>query len=265
MLVNPYYVLPGVDQSNLLLDNYLASAAYSTRLVRRSWTGAALQMSDGTNHADIGFIEDELDVFAYDAAYASGKTKVRTIYDQSGNSLDLQQTDFAKMATLVIDGTYSHRPAFVFSGANDIYYEAPSSSKLDNLFAGGGYILGSLFVQDGGVGGQGGILSKGANTLLRFLNPSKLRLQRGFSTTAGQWDAAIPLNTWQSFEAEYNSDSAANNALLTVNDTTVTETTTGAVGSVSSDAASVFRFGAKSDGAGATFKCNELFLFQDVP
>tara|TARA_S200002703_G_scaffold37901_1_gene33183 strand:- start:1809 stop:5042 length:3234 start_codon:yes stop_codon:yes gene_type:complete len=135
------FVISYEEVSNRLLDIYAGSqAAYSLRLLRAGYTGAAVQVrrSDNTTQ-DIGFSGVDLDTSALATFCGAGDGFVRTWYDQSGNSRNAVQYNTAAQpkiynsgSTILING----RPAVEFDGNNDVLLStafAPNPNGAYNL------------------------------------------------------------------------------------------------------------------------------------
>jgi len=84
----------GEEETTLLLDDFApAHVALSLRKLRTDYTGSAIEVFNGTDFADIGFVSDELDTTALAAHCGSNDGFVSTWYDQSGNGNNLLQTN----------------------------------------------------------------------------------------------------------------------------------------------------------------------------
>jgi hypothetical protein len=112
-------------QNTPLLDTYSgAAAAYSLRLLDSTYTGALINVWNGTSYADIyPNVFGELDTVALAAHCGSNNGFIRTWYDQSGNSNDAAQTTTADMPK-IYDGTTgvvteNGKPTVQFDGATD--------------------------------------------------------------------------------------------------------------------------------------------------
>tara|TARA_R100001510_G_scaffold25588_1_gene22488 strand:+ start:245 stop:1105 length:861 start_codon:yes stop_codon:yes gene_type:complete len=109
------------------LDTYTgAKAAYSLRKLRTAYTGAAIEVRrDSDNTAqDIGFdTNGDLDTAAIGTFVGSGNNGyVRTLYDQSGNANDAQNTNTGQQP-LIYNGTavvtVGGKAAMQFDGTDD--------------------------------------------------------------------------------------------------------------------------------------------------
>jgi hypothetical protein len=93
-------------QNTPLLDTYSgAAAAYSLRLLDSTYTGALVEVYNGSSYADIyPNVFGELDTVALAAHCGSNDGFVSVWYDQSGNSNDAAQATTANMPK-IYDGT----------------------------------------------------------------------------------------------------------------------------------------------------------------
>jgi len=112
-------------QNTPLLDTYSgAAAAYSLRLLDSTYTGALVEVYNGSSYADIGAnVFGELDTVALAAHCGSNDGFVSVWYDQSGNSNDAAQTTTANMPK-IYDGTTGvvtegTKPAMTFDLADN--------------------------------------------------------------------------------------------------------------------------------------------------
>jgi len=107
-----------------------AARGYSVRRLRAAYAGSALRVrrSSDDTESDVGFIAGgDLDATALLSFCGAGDGYVVTIYDQSGNGLDLTQPITTKQAKLVTTGvlhTLNGRPVLLFDGVDDIYTDA---------------------------------------------------------------------------------------------------------------------------------------------
>jgi hypothetical protein len=104
-LINPY----AYASTQLLLDDVpSAYAAHSvSRKLRTAYSGNCLEVrrsSDNTTQ-DIGFVNNILDTAALMAFTGTSSAFVRTLYDQSGNGRDVQQTTNGNQPQIVSSGT----------------------------------------------------------------------------------------------------------------------------------------------------------------
>lgn len=107
----------------LLLDTYLAAAAYSLRKLRTAYTGSAIRVrrsSDNTEQ-DIGFVGNDLDTASLLSFVGAGSGFVTTWYDQQG-SFNVTQAGSTGQPRIVNAGTLETKggiPAVKFDGSND--------------------------------------------------------------------------------------------------------------------------------------------------
>ena len=118
------FVISYEEVSNRLLDIYAGSqAAYSLRLLRAGYTGAAVQVrrsSDNTTQ-DIGFSGVDLDTSALTTFCGAGDGFVARFYDQAGSN-DLIQNSTSAQPQIVNGGsviTENGKPAIQYDGSND--------------------------------------------------------------------------------------------------------------------------------------------------
>jgi hypothetical protein len=118
------FVISYEEVSNRLLDIYAGSqAAYSLRLLRAGYTGAAVQVrrsSDNTTQ-DIGFSGVDLDTSALTTFCGAGDGFVARFYDQAGSN-DLIQNSTSAQPQIVNSGsviTENGKPAIQYDGSND--------------------------------------------------------------------------------------------------------------------------------------------------
>ena len=112
--------------NDLLLDTYSgASAAYSLRKLRTTYTGDAIRVreSGGDTEADIGFNSNgDLDTVALLAHCGANDGFVVTWYDQSGNRYDVTQPTVDRQPRIVAAGiinTQNSSQALDFGVANN--------------------------------------------------------------------------------------------------------------------------------------------------
>lgn len=123
-----------------LLDDYSgAAAAYSIRLLSSTYSGALVEIRRSSDNALKSFYPDsnnELSLNSEDGSstslsswIGSDNGFVRTIYDQSGNSLDMVQTSASNQGQIITSGsliTINSKAAIL--GANS-YYQANVTSS----------------------------------------------------------------------------------------------------------------------------------------
>ena len=90
-----------------LLDEYSGAAvAYSLRLLSSTYSGNAIRVTtDGTDSADIGFVNNELDTATLEAFANGGDAYVSTWFDQSGNGKNATQSALGNMPKIVSSGS----------------------------------------------------------------------------------------------------------------------------------------------------------------
>lgn len=90
-----------------LLDTYSgAAAAYSLRKLSSTYNGDVIVVTtNGSDSADIGFVNNELDTASLEAFAGSGDAYVSVWYDQSGNGNNATQTNFSNMPKIVSAGS----------------------------------------------------------------------------------------------------------------------------------------------------------------
>lgn len=130
------YASSGVSGFIGLLDDYPnAAAAYSVRRLSSTYEGSLIEVrrsSDNTTQ-DIGYDADgNLDTTALLEFVGEGDGFVRTIYGQSGNSINAQQTSASLQAPIVIEGTLltdNGKPMIDFTGG-DYYYTLSTTTTV---------------------------------------------------------------------------------------------------------------------------------------
>ena len=118
-----------------LLDSYSgASAAYSLRKLKSSYTGSAIRVrrSSDNTELNIGFDSvGNLDTYALSSFVGTGNGFVTTWYDQSGNSINVAQTTAVNQPQIVSTGSLileNGKVSVNFDGVNHKMY----SSTLTN-------------------------------------------------------------------------------------------------------------------------------------
>jgi len=149
--------------------------------------------------------------------------------------------------------------SFAFDGTND-YVDCGSASAIDDIFDGGGTIMGWIKAESDGGGNFGRIISKesGANGTDGWSltvedegsGAVDINFMVGHATTYGRWTSAsreITLNTWTHFAVVYDDDSTSNNPVIYINgvSVTLTEVSTPA-GAKSTDASQNLLIGASA-------------------
>lgn len=147
LLGNAQVVIPSTLGFNLVsespsippppLDIYTgAAAAYSTRLLRTAYAGAAIRIRRSSDNAeqDIGFSASQLDIVSLLLFVGAANGLIVTWYDQSGNGNDLTQATTANQHTIVSSGvmeTSNSKPATTFSGSQYLTLTSALSSVSD--------------------------------------------------------------------------------------------------------------------------------------
>ena len=124
-------------QNTPLLDTYSgAAAAYSLRKLRTAYTGAAIEVYNGTSYQDIGFnVFGELDTVSLAAFCGGNNGFVSKWYDQSGNTNDATQTTTASQPKIYdsVTGvvTENGKPAveFIRASATKLAFTTGLSSQ----------------------------------------------------------------------------------------------------------------------------------------
>lgn len=187
-----------------LLDNYGQNigAAYSVRRLSSTYEGNCMEIRRDSDNAtqNIGFSNNVLDTSAI-ADFCSGTSGyVRTWYDQSGNSKDVQQTTASKQPRIYYEGsvvTLNSQPAldgYVDDGGNaaDQYLQVVESGSV-NLEADSSFDIFMVMQFNNFYGfGVSKVPSSGLNDRTLFYN-NQLRFtidsnNRNFSKPAGQID-----------------------------------------------------------------------------
>lgn len=111
-----------------LLDNYEATIAYSTRLLRSDYAGNCIKVrrSSDDSTQDIGFVDGLLNETALLAFCGAGDGYIDTFYDQSGNTQDLIQPTTTKQPLIVSGGAIlkvNERQYLSFDGTDDGLYK----------------------------------------------------------------------------------------------------------------------------------------------
>jgi hypothetical protein len=137
-------------QNTPLLDTYSgAAAAYSLRKLRTAYTGAAIEVYNGTSYQDIGFnVFGELDTVSLAAFCGGNNGFVSKWYDQSGNANDATQTTTANQPK-IYDGTTgvvtrSGKNAIDFTGAYSLSSSSGSMAQPNTTFAVSDFVSGKV-------------------------------------------------------------------------------------------------------------------------
>ena len=228
------------------------------------YAGNCIQLSDGTTHQDIGFLPQDddgkywVDGYAMFDAIASGKTHVRTWYDQYGNA-DLTQRSFSiSVNPIVIDqyGTPAGTPAVIFgipSAGQNALHDNVNGGILSDIFTGGGAILCSAYFS-AAASSASYLWPKGSANYWKYHNSSTLRFAQDRATTDALFHkSSFPAtaNNWWTAMMDYNSDLTTYRPNWKVDNGAygVGSVTTTPVGAVSSDAANKFSLGNRATGA----------------
>ena len=121
----------------LLTDYPGAAAAYSLRLINKTYASSAIRVRRGADNAEqnIGFASKQLDTEALESFAGSGDAFVTTWYDQSGNGVNATQTNAAQQPKIVSSGSTildNGKAAVQFDGTNDRLFGTDNGS-LDNI------------------------------------------------------------------------------------------------------------------------------------
>lgn len=130
-LVNPFIF------NKFFLDIFSgAYSAFSFRKLRNGYTGYAIKVgrSSDSTLLDIGFVGENLDTSSLLSFVGSGDGYLKTMYDQTGNSNDLQQSGgdllIVQSGVLV---TENGKPTARYNSATDSYLsEASTNAFLNN-------------------------------------------------------------------------------------------------------------------------------------
>lgn len=125
--------------STLLLDVYPnATAAYSIRKLRETYTGYAIRVRRSSDNVEqnIGFnVSGSLDETALTSFIGANSGYITAWYDQTGNGYDMTQTSATSQPLIVSSGTINTvntKPAILFDGNND--FVSSVNSTLANAF-----------------------------------------------------------------------------------------------------------------------------------
>ena len=150
MIINPYLVQPGVPPFTGLLDTYTgAAAAYSAaRRLSSTYTGSLIRVRRSSDNAeqDIGYTAGNvLDESALTTFVGGGNEGfVTTIYDQSGNAKNANQTTASYQPRIVANAFGSHPGGITkILGKPSIYFSSDDGYQLD--FSSGSYTAASAF------------------------------------------------------------------------------------------------------------------------
>ena len=118
-------VLTGELAPDLLLNDYDgAAAAYSLRLLDKSYSGSAVRVRRASDNAeqDIAFANNELDTATLETFASGTDAFVTTWYDQSGNGNDAAQATASAQPKIVSSGSTileNGKAAVQFDGSDD--------------------------------------------------------------------------------------------------------------------------------------------------
>lgn len=139
------------ERINTTLDAFPnAAVAYSLRLLRKDYTGAAIRVRRGSDNAeqDIGFVDGEFDLASLTNFIGGGRGWVRTWYDQSGNGRNAVNINTSMQPYIIYDGvlnTINGFPCVRFDDTNPFFandmialppYHASNAPYLSNHFVG---------------------------------------------------------------------------------------------------------------------------------
>lgn len=189
--------------------------------------------------------------------------------DISGNgnhavqSTEVNQPDYTASA--------SHgRPSVTFDDANSDSLVVSDASGIQNIFAGGGYLIAALLSDNSGGGTFGRVLQKGASDSISMNNGEEIAMRKAFSTNDGIWSSgasSFTFGAWHILEVSYDSDDVANDPSFTIDGAvaSVSETST-PVGSATTDVGSDLVIGNRSAGnRGWDGQKSEIALFSETP
>lgn len=240
-----------------------AVSVWSFRKMVPSYTGNCIQMSDGTDHTDIGWLPEDdngdvwVDGLALFDALSEGKTGVRTWYDQAGNANLTQRSFSTSVGPITVDmsATPAGTPAVMFgapASTTNALHDDTNSGALTDFFSGGGmFSMVGSFDENATNGSY--IWSKGAGSTMKYHNSSVLRMANDFSSTDSIFHNS-PLdntaNNWWNILISYNSDDVANIPSWQVDDNEygIGKITRAPVGSYVSDSSEKFSIGNRSPG-----------------
>lgn len=223
-----------------LLDDYSgASAAYSLRLLRSTYTGSAIKVrrSVGSpSEKDIGFVNNELDVADLESFCSGTDGFVVTWYDQSGNGYDATQSTAASQPQIVSSGSVileNGKPAVDFDGTS-AYLNLNLTQAL--ALTNSAYKTVAIVSSDSGITSTRNraiFIGKSTSTRISFINLDSNTFEGSFNGFANR--VIITFNTQQQYlafgedlngtQAFYlNSTTSDTNSLGgTTNDATVAE------------------------------------------
>ena len=133
--------------TGLLNDYSGAAAAYSLRLLDSTYSGSAVRVRRASDNAeqDIAFANNELDTATLETFASGTDAFVTTIYDQSGNSNNLERSDASLQGKIVSSGSVileNGKPIIQRSASNDGGYFASGLNFVSDTNVYGFYYIG---------------------------------------------------------------------------------------------------------------------------
>ena len=199
-------------QNTPLLDTYTGAAcAYSLRLLDSTYTGALVNVWNGTSYADIyPNVFGELDTVALAAHCGSNDGFIRYWYDQSSNSNDLVQTTTSQMPKIYdgSTGVLKDSNNRVYADCNTaILYNATTVAQPYTVFA--AVQLSSNFQRVAGAGPDWS-----PSTYMRFASPTTLTGTNAVTFNQRQLFTALANGTssamWYDGTADATGDAGTN-------------------------------------------------------
>lgn len=119
---NVFGIVPSVQQSEFLLDNYTNGyGAYSLRKLRSAYSGSAIRVrrSSDNTELDIGFVNNYLDLFTLTTFVGANTGNITKWYNQStvGASLDISQSTAVNQPRIINAGSL-----YTVNGKASIYF-----------------------------------------------------------------------------------------------------------------------------------------------
>jgi len=130
-------VLTGELAPDLLLNDYDgAAAAYSLRLLDKSYSGSAVRVRRASDNAeqDIAFANNELDTATLETFASGTDAFVTTWYDQSGNGYDVVNATAAEQPRIVISGSTileNGKPAIEGDGNSQLKFSTINTTAIN--------------------------------------------------------------------------------------------------------------------------------------
>ena len=121
---NAYYTNIGPKVDTLLLDSFPgASAAYSMRKLRTSYSGSCIRVRRSSDNAEqnIGFVNNYIDTTTLKTFCSGTNGFVTTWYDQSDSAKNATQTSASLQPRVILSGAlqyFNNRPAVNFIAAS---------------------------------------------------------------------------------------------------------------------------------------------------